>query len=311
MPLSDPTTDLPVTYRQGATDADNRVRTHLGAAYVQDQTELSRFVQVIGGVRFDRFDLQFHNNRNGETLRRVDHLVSPRAGVVLKPLSSASIYASYTRSYLPSSGDQFSSLTAITQQVKPEQFTNYEVGAKWDVTPDLALTTALYRLDRTNTRANDPNDPTRIVQTGSQRTNGYEFGINGSITRTWKIAGGYAHQDAFVTSATTAARAGAQVAQVPRHTFSLWNNYQVLRRVGFGLGVIRSTDMFAAIDDAVVLPGYTRADAAVFLSLNDRTRLQLNVENLFDRIYFANADSNTNISPGSPRAIRVALSAGF
>jgi catecholate siderophore receptor len=195
--------------------------------------------------------------------------------------------------------------------MKPEQFTNYEVGAKWDAAPDLSLTTALYRLDRSNTRATDPNDPTRIVQTGSQRTNGYEFGINGTITRAWKIAGGYAHQEAFVTSATTAARAGAQVAQVPRHTFSLWNTYQLLPRAGAGLGIIRRTDMFAAIDDTVVLPGYTRADAAVFFSLNDRTRLQVNVENLFDRIYFVNADSNTNISPGSPRAIRVALSAGF
>ncbi len=311
VPLAEPSTALPVTYRQSATDANNRVRTHVGAAYVQDQAELSRFVQVIGGVRFDRFDLQFHNNRNSETLRRVDHLVSPRAGVVLKPIASASIYGSVTRSYLPSSGDQFSSLTVVTQQLKSEQFTNYEVGAKWDATPDLSLTTALYRLDRTNTRANDPNDPTRIVQTGSQRTNGYEFGINGAVTRAWKIAGGYAHQDAFVTSATTAARAGAQVAQVPRHTFSLWNNYQLLARVGAGLGVIHRTNMFAAIDDAVVLPGYTRADAAAFFSLSDRTRLQVNVENLFDRIYFVNADSNTNISPGSPRTVRVALSAGF
>jgi catecholate siderophore receptor len=69
--------------------------------------------------------------------------------------------------------------------------------------------------------------------------------------------------------------------------------------------------MFAAIDDAVVLPGYTRADAAAFFSLSDRTRLQVNVENVFDRIYFVNADSNTNISPGSPRTVRVALSAGF
>ena len=33
-----------------------------------------------------------------------------------------------------------------------------------------------YRLNRTNTRSTDPNDPTRIVQTGSQRTNGYELG---------------------------------------------------------------------------------------------------------------------------------------
>jgi catecholate siderophore receptor len=311
VPLADPSTALPVTYRQSATDANNRVRTHVGAAYVQDQAELSRFVQVIGGLRFDRFDLQFHNNRNGDSLRRVDHLVSPRAGVVVKPFVSASIYGSVTRSYLPSSGDQFASLTVITQQMKPEQFTNYEVGAKWDATPDLALTTALYRLDRTNTRATDPNDPTRVVQTGSQRTKGYEFGINGTITRAWKIAGGYAHQDALVTSATTAARAGAQVAQVPRHTFSLWNNYQLLPRVGAGLGIIHRTDMFAAIDDTVVLPGYTRADAAAFFTLSDRTRLQVNVENLFDRIYFVNADSNTNISPGSPRTVRVALSAGF
>jgi len=311
VPLAEPSTALLVTYRQSATDANNRVHTHVGAAYIQDQAELSRFVQVIGGVRFDRFDLQFHNNRNGEALRRVDHLMSPRAGVVVKPVASASIYGSVTRSYLPSSGDQFASLTVITQQMKPEQFSNYEVGAKWDATADLALTTALYRLDRTNTRATDPNDPTRIVQTGSQRTSGYEFGINGTVTRAWKIAGGYAHQDAVVTSATTAARAGAQVAQVPRHTFSLWNNYQLLSRVGAGLGVIHRTDMFAAIDDAVVLPGYTRADAAAFFSLSDRTRLQVNVENLFDRIYFVNADSNTNISPGSPRTVRVALSAGF
>jgi catecholate siderophore receptor len=311
VPLAEPSTDLPVTYRQAVSDADNQVRMHLGAAYLQDEAALTRFMHVIGGVRFDRFDLQLHNNRNGETLRRVDHLVSPRGGIVLKPFASASIYASYTRSYLPSAGDQFSSLTVVTQQMKPEQFTNYEVGAKWDADANLSLTTALYRLDRSNTRATDPNDPTRIVQTGSQRTNGVEFGINGRVTRAWKIAGGYAHQDAFVTSATTAAQAGAQVAQVPRHTFSLWNNYQFLSRVGAGLGIIRRTDMFAAIDDTVVMPGYTRVDAAVFFSLGDRTRLQMNVENLFDRTYFVNADSNTNISPGSPRAVRVALSAGF
>ncbi len=88
------------------------------------------------------------------------------------------------------------------------------------------MTTAVYRLDRTNTRALDPNDATRIVQTGSQRTNGYEIGLNGRLLPGWQVAGGYAYQDAFVTSATVNARDGAQVAQVPHHTFSLWNNYQ-------------------------------------------------------------------------------------
>ena len=311
VPFANPVTDERLTYRQSATDANNRVRTHLGALYAQDQAQLSRFVQIIGGVRFDRFDLEYHNNRNGDTLRRVDHLVSPRTGIVVKPFETASIYGSYSLSYLPSSGDQFSSLTAITQQMKPERFTNYEVGAKWDATPELSLTTAVYRLDRTNTRATDPADPTRIVQTGSQRTNGYELGINGTLTSAWKIAGGYARQNAFVTSATTAARAGAQVGQVPHHTFSLWNNYQLLAKLGAGLGVVRRSDMFASVDDTVTLPGYTRADAAVFVSLTDRTRLQLNVENVFNQRYFVNADSNTNISPGSPRAVRVALSADF
>ena len=62
-------------------------------------------------MRFDRFDLAYHNNRNGDTLGRVDNLVSPRAGIVVKPVGPVSIYGSYSVSYLPSSGDQFSSLT--------------------------------------------------------------------------------------------------------------------------------------------------------------------------------------------------------
>jgi catecholate siderophore receptor len=170
---------------------------------------------------FDRFDLTYHNNRNGDTLDRGDDLVSPRAGLVFKPVAPVSLYRSYTLSWLPSSGDQFSSLTTITEQLEPEKFSNYEVGAKWEPHAGLALNAAVYRLDRTNTRSTDPNDPTRIVQTGSQRTNGFEAGITGRLTSAWLVAGGYTYQDAFVTSATAAAREGAQVGQVPHHTLSL------------------------------------------------------------------------------------------
>jgi catecholate siderophore receptor len=230
---------------------------------------------------------------------------------VVKPVVPLSLYGSYTVSYLPGSGDQFSSLTTITQQVQPEKFTNAEVGAKWDVHRDLSLTTAVYRLDRINTRATDPNDPARIVQTGSQRSNGWELGANGRITRVWQMAGGYACQDAFVTSATTAARAGARVAQTPRHTLSLWNLYQLRPSLGAGLGIVHRTDMYAAIDDAVTLPGYTGVDAAVYVSLTRRMRVQANVENVFDKRYYLNADGNTNLSPGAPRALRAALIARF
>jgi len=238
-------------------------------------------------------------------------LVSPRAGVVFKPVTPVSVYGSYSVSYLPSSGDQFSSLTVITQQVEPERFNNYEVGAKWNIVPSLAMTTALYRLDRTNTRSTDPNDPTRIIQTGSQRTNGYELALTGNLTPAWAVAGGYAYQNAYVTSATVSAAAGAQVGQVPHNTVSLWNNLRVHPRVMAGLGIVNRTDMFAAIDNTVMLPGFTRADAAAFVTLSPQLRLQINVENVFDRQYYVNADSNTNISPGAPRAVRVGLTAAF
>jgi len=108
-----------------------------------------------------------------------------------------------------------------------------------------------------------------------------------------------------------AARLGAQVAQVPHHSFSLWNNYQIVPKLGVGMGIIHRSDMFAAIDDAVVLPGYTRVDAAVFVPLTEKIRLQANFENLFNRKYYLNADNNNNISPGSSRGARVGLIARF
>ena len=311
VPYDNPTVSTPVTFRQITTDANNHLKTNLAAVYAQDQIELSRRVQIVAGLRFDYFDLQFYNLRNSDNLRRIDRLVSPRVGIVVKPLVPLSIYANYGVSYLPSSGDQFSSLTSISQQLKPEEFRNYELGAKWDVLRNLSLTTALYRQDRTNTRASDPNDPTRIVQTGSQRTNGFEAGLNGSITRAWSVAGGYAYQDALIVRDTTAARAGAQVAQVPHHTFSLWNKYQLSARLGFGMGIIHRTDMFAAIDDKVTLPGYTKMDAAVYVRLTEKLRLQAHFENLLNTKFYLNADGNNNISPGSPRGVRVGLIARF
>jgi catecholate siderophore receptor len=283
----------------------------VSAIYAQDQIALNEQWQVIAGIRQDRFKLEYHDNRSGNSLDRTDNLTSPRAGVVYKPLEPLSLYASYGVSYLPGSGDQFSSLTVVTDQLKPEKFTNYEVGAKWDLASSLAFTAAVYRLDRTNTRSVDPNDPTRIIQTGSQRTNGAEAGLSGNVTPKWKIAAGYAYQDAFITSATAAAAEGQTVAQVPRNTWSLWNMYNLTSHLGVGLGVINRSDMFAAVDNAVTLPGYTRVDAAAFYSFNDTLRVQANVENVFDQKYFINADGNNNISFGSPVAFHVGLTATF
>jgi catecholate siderophore receptor len=310
-PLASPTISRAVTYRPGETDADNRVRVNSGGVYLQDQMTLTPYLQLIAGARLERFDLSFHNYRNGEDLERTDDLLSPRAGVVVKPVEPLSVYGSYSVSYLPSSGDQFSSLTATTETLEPEKFENYELGAKLDVVSGVALTGAVYQLDRSNTSAPDPLDPARTVQTGSQRTRGIELGASGNVTRAWQVAAAYALQDAEITSRTAQAEPGAKVPVVPEHTLTLWNRYQLHRQWGVGLGVIYQDDMFASIDNTVTLPSFTRFDAGVFFSLNEHLHAQVNVENLFDEEYFITSHSNNNISPGSPRALRASMTAGF
>ena len=99
---------------------------------------------------------------------------------------------------------------------------------------------------------------------------------------------------------------------MPHHTFSLWNNYQVTPRLGGGLGILHRTDMFAAIDNTVTLPGYTRADAAVYFSPDAEVcACRPTSRTCSTRSYYVNADSNTNISPGFPRTLRVALTTRF
>src|SRR3954469_17049939 len=171
VPLSDPTVDLDLTWAPIPSDANNRVRASIGAVYLQDQIRPASWLEIVAGVRFDTFNIHFDDLRPtalGEFSRR-DRLWSPRLGLVLKPRDNLSIYTSYSRSYLPQSGDQFSGLTDITEGLKPERFDNYEVGAKWEIFDGLLATAAVYRLDRINTRASDPAHPEITVLTGAQR----------------------------------------------------------------------------------------------------------------------------------------------
>lgn len=311
VPVSSPTSFNPVSFRQSATDADNHVTNSLRSIYAQDQIAISEQLQVLAGLRYESFGIRYHDNRTGSTLRRTDGMFSPRIGIVLKPITPASFYASYSVSHLPSAGDQFSSLTDVTKALEPEGFENLEIGAKWDIADRVAITTAAYRLDRTNTRAPSAVNPALTVQTGSQRSTGYELGVSGRVLPEWEIAGGFARQKSVITSTTASAREGATVPLVPASTFSLWSRHNVSSRLGAGLGVIHQTAMYAAIDNTVTLPGFTRFDAALFARFGTRLRAQVNLENVFNERYYPLAHSNNNITPGSPRAVRLSLTTGF
>jgi catecholate siderophore receptor len=212
---------------------------------------------------------------------------------------------------LPQSGDQYSSQTDNTEGLKPERFDNYEVGAKWEILGGLLATAALYQLDRSNTRASDPLDPTKTVLTGKQRSRGLELGLERSVTSRWLISAGYAHQKAKIIESTASAPAGREVPLVPHDSFSLWNRYDVTRQFGLGLGLIARSKSYASISNNVRLPGYARVDAAVYYSLRFGLEAQLNVENLFGARYFASASNDNNIAPGAPRSVKLSLGYRF
>jgi catecholate siderophore receptor len=308
--ILNPTTFAPVAF-VSPLQADNNVGLTLAAAYLQDQIDITDSIKVVAGLRVDRFDLEFNDLRPANAdFSRADTLVSPRLGVIYKPLETMSVYGSYAVSHLPQSGDQFASLDATTASLDPEKFLNLEVGFKWDIKPSLAFTAALYRLDRSNTRAVDPITSLTVL-TGEQRSEGLELGLSGNLTNEWSVMAGYALQDAEITKTTTAAPAGRVVPLVPEQTFSLWNHYRLSKEWAAAVGVTHQTDMFASISNAVVLPAYTRVDAAVYYRISDEVKMQVNVENVLDETYWGTAHNDNNITPGAPRSVRVTMTSMF
>lgn len=312
VPLADTLTIPAVTFRpgQGSNARDNRSHASIAAAFVQDQLHIGDHVILLAGLRVDRFRLTVDNRLNGLSFTRTDTLWSPRVGLVVKPVAAASLYASYSRSYLPQSGDQFTSLDASLAALEPERFENLEIGAKWDILPALSLTAAAYTLERTNTRAPGAISGT-IELTGKQRSRGIELGLDGQFTKWWQVQAGLAVQSARIVSTTSAAPAGRHVPLVPEFQASLWQRWQIASPLAVGLGIIHQGDSFAGISNSVRLPAYTRVDGALYVTLAKGVKAQLNVENLFNAGYFPTAHTDNNISVGLPRTARLTIRANF
>src|SRR5262249_11971323 len=171
---------------------------------------------------------------------------------------------------------------------------------------------AVYNLERSNVPLADPNNAGFFILSGHNRIRGFETALTGYVTDQWQSSLGYAYTDARVTSATSPTiLPGNRVQLVPFNQVSLWNKYQIDPQWGVGLGIIYFSDSFATSDDSVKLPGFVRVDAAVYLKINETWRAQFNVENVFNKGYWASADGNNNISPGAPRTFRVSATAKF
>ncbi len=315
VPISNPITNLPITFRNrdagGDLDALNRSIVNVTSLYIQDQIEILPQLQVIAGVRYDLFEVDFQQ-KNGprDHLKTRDDLIAPRFGVIYKPIEPLSFYGSYSQAFVPRAGDQLTALNVTVETLKPEKFTTLETGVKWDIRPDLAFTAAVYQLDRTNVINSVIGGQTFLTK--GQRTEGVEISLAGQLTSNWSVMGGYAYQVGEISSDILGiARKGATVAELPKHTFSVWSRYDITPRIGAAFGVIHRDNMYASLTNRVVLPDFTRVDAALFAQFSKSFRGQLNIENLFDTKYFASAHNDFNITPGSPIAVRASLIANF
>jgi len=297
------TTNLTFSALNDDTEADLTVYS----AYIQDEVKLADWLRVVLGARFDSFEITVLDNRTGTVRTRKDEEITPRVGVILKPQENLSIYGSYSETFLPRSGDQFADINPPADALDPDTFSNLEAGVKWDIRPSLALTAAAFQIEQSSPQVSDSNPDTLDVIDSKIR--GFEAQLQGQVTDWWFLSTGYSYLDGEQVSRT--GPTGLRLRELPEHMFSIWNNLQATDRLGFGLGLTAQDESFADNGNTATLPAYARVDMAVFFELSENLRVQVNVENLFDTLYFPNAHSADEFTVAPPLNARFTLVGRF
>jgi catecholate siderophore receptor len=297
------TTQLTFSALNDDTEADLTVFS----AYIQDEIELARWLRVVLGARFDSFEITVLDNRTGTVRTRKDEEITPRLGLIVKPQDNLSIYTSYSESFLPRSGDQFADINPPADALDPDTFSNLEAGVKWDIQPGLAFTAAVFEIEQSSPQVSDANPDTLDVI--DSRIRGFETQLQGAVADWWSLSAGYSYLDGEQQGRT--GPTGRRLRELPEHIFSLWNNFRATDRLGFGLGVTAQDESFADNANTAILPAYARVDMAAFYDLSENVRLQLNVENLFDELYFPNAHSANELTVAPPLNARFTVTGRF
>ncbi|MHA6159627.1 TonB-dependent receptor [Pseudomonas sichuanensis] len=283
--------------------------------YVQDLIELTSQWKALLGVRYDIFGQEYNDARvQNVDLDRTDKTWSPRAGLVFQPDQIQSYYVSVSRSYQPS-GEVFA-VAPSNAGLEPEETTNYEVGAKWDLLDSrLSLTAAVFRLERTNMKTADPANPNLTILAGEQRTDGFEATLSGQLSDKWQVYAGYAYLDAEITKSNSKTNGVANEGQVPtltpRNSANVWLVRTLTPEWRVAAGANYVDDRYTALDNKVVMPAYTTFDAALLYSVQ-HWDAALRLKNAFDRDYYASAHGSVDLAtPGAPRTLEASVNYKF
>lgn len=283
----------------------NEAEVQVTSFYVQDQIEVNQYVDILLGARFDSFEIDVTDTEDPTapfSRSRTDEEISPRLGVIVKPQENISLYASYSESFLPRSGGQYASLSDSTEQLDPDIFEQAEIGVKWDFFERLSLTAAYFQNEQTRTQRNQDDDGFETAR--GLKVDGFEVQLQGELTDYWFISAGYSNLSGETST-------GAEPRELPEQTFSIWNNFKVNEKLGFGIGATYQDEALIRDGSALTLPSFTRVDAAAYYDFSDDLRIQLNVENLTDEVYFPTSHSTHQATVGAPLNAKVKISGKF
>ena len=286
---------------------DTRVSIDVFSIYVQDEVELSDRWDVIIGARSDSFDIEVWNVQAKEKRSRKDEEISPRAGLVYKPKDNISIYGSFSESFLPRSGEQFANINGNNNQLDPNTFSNLEVGAKMEFRQGLSLTASFYEVAQSSPQVAD-DDPETLDIIDSEIT-GFELQLQGQVVDNWFVLAGYSLLNG--EQVNRSGPTGRRPRELPENMFSIWNSFQVTDQFGLGFGLTYQDSSFINNGNSAILPAFSRIDAAAYYEVSDSFRVQVNVENVTDELYFPNSHSSHQATVGAPLKARVAFIGKF
>ncbi len=295
-----------------ALSIDTRENQRAHGVYVQDQIDLGERWKALAGVRYDRYEQTVANHRLKTTNTQSLGAASPRLGLVYQPLATVSLYASAARGFRPNSG------VSIDNTAFPaESSRSYEAGAKLESADGkLSGTVAVYQIRKKNVLTTNPANTDFALPAGAVGSKGLELDVSGELARGLRLSAAYAYTDAVVRQGDGSIVAGSRLPNVARHsaslllvpTFKLGGGSATL---GGGLNYVGERLGDVAVSSNFKLPAYTTARLVSSYAPNARTRIALNVDNLFDKAYYASSYSQMWVTPGSDRTVTLSISQKF
>jgi catecholate siderophore receptor len=288
------------------TYANPRGRGNDVSVYALNSIALGPQWDVDAGLRWDRFASSFSEINEPFTdagFARVDTFVSPRLAVIFKPDADQSYYVSYGTSYNPVI--EYLIVAPSDQSLAPEKNSTLELGSKIKILNGRAeVTGALFDTFVSNARNSDPDDPTVQTAPFDQRVKGIELGINGYVTDIFEVTANYTHLNDKITETGDPLALGKLAPNTPHDAFNFWSSLEPTTAWTIGGGFTAMSHRYADTDNTAGVPSYVMFNAMTSYQVNEHFKLQLNLNNVADKLYFTGfyytgvAENHAVPSPG-------------